>query len=316
MFKDNRICRLLGIELPVLQGGMIWCSGWRMVSAVSANGGLGVLGAGSMKADELREEIGKVRKATDRPFGVNMPLLYSHVDDCMDVCLSEKVPVLITSAGSPSKWTEKAHAAGCIVGHVVANVKFADKAESADVDFLVCEGVEAGGHNGLDELSTLVVTQMVRAATELPLVSAGGYHDGRGLAAALALGADGIQIGTRFACTVESAAHPAFKEALLRVRDTGTLLTSRHWGPTRQIRNEYSEALLAMELEGKGVEEQRAFVGRGRSKKGLVEGNMVEGELEAGQVAALFERIESVEDIMRELREGYRQAVEELRSQL
>ena len=302
MFNNNRLCRLLGIQIPVIQGGMIWCSGWKLVAAVSDSGGLGVLGSGSMTADFLREQIQKVRQATSAPFGVNVPLLFSRVEECMQVCLDEHVPVLITSAGSPSTWTSKAHEAGMKVGHVVANVKFAQKAESAGVDFLIGEGVEAGGHNGLEELSTLVLTQLLAQSTHLPLVSAGGYATGKGLVAAMALGADGIQIGSRFACSVESSASDIYKNHLLKVGMLGTVLTSRGWGPTRVIRNAFSDELQALERNGASVDDQRQLIGTGRSRKGMLEGDLDQGELEIGQIAGLFTAILPVHEIMEQIR--------------
>lgn len=312
MFENNKICRLLGIKLPVVQGGMVWCAGWRLASAVSEHGGLGVLGCGSMTADVLREHIAKTRAATSRPFGVNVPLGFSAASECMEVAFEMKVPVILTSAGSPRIWTQAAHEHGCKVGHVVPNAEYALKAEAAGVDFIVCEGVEAGGHNGLDELSTLVLTQLVRKASDLPLLSAGGYHDGYGLAAAIALGADGVQIGSRFACTVESSAHDNFKNEMLQVGTKGTALTCRGWGPTRQIRSEYSDELLAMAHRGESIEAQRAFVGSGRTRRGIFEGQLAEGELDCGQIAGIFDRIETVQGVMDHIRTTYRLATERL----
>ncbi|MGP1460518.1 MAG: NAD(P)H-dependent flavin oxidoreductase [Bacteroides sp.] len=316
MFHKNRLCNLLGIQQPVIQGGMIWCSGWRLASAVSEHGGLGILGAGSMTSDFLREQIRKVRAATQAPFGVNVPLLFSRAEECMQVCIEEHVPVLITSAGSPAKWTATAHEHGMKVGHVVANVKFAEKAEAAGVDFLICEGVEAGGHNGLEELSTLVLTQLVRKATHLPLVSAGGYADGKGLAAALALGADGIQVGSRFACSVESSASDIYKHHLLKVGTLGTVLTSRGWGPTRVVPNTFVNELQGLERKGASPEEQREFIGTGRSRRGMMEGDLEQGELEIGQIAGLFTGVASVAEIMEQFRTDFLETVQRLTQEL
>ncbi|MGP1363289.1 MAG: NAD(P)H-dependent flavin oxidoreductase [Bacteroides sp.] len=316
MFVDNRLCQLLGISLPIIQGGMIWCSGWQLVSAVSSEGGLGVLGSGSMTGEELRVQIRKVREKTSAPFGVNVPLLFSRAEECVQVCFEERIPVLITSAGSAGIWTERAHALGMKVGHVVANVKFATKAEAAGVDFLVCEGVEAGGHNGLEELSTLVLTQMLVGRIKVPLVSAGGYMNGYGLAAALALGADGIQMGSRFACTVESAAGQAYKQHLLRVGELGTVLTSHGWGPTRVVRNAFSDALQALERSGASVEAQREYIGTGRSRRGMVEGDLENGELEIGQIAGAFTDVLTVSRVMEQIVHDYQDAVSNLQRTL
>ena len=301
IYAGNRLCELLSIEVPVLQGGMIWCSGWRLAGAVSLGGGLGVLGAGSMHAAYLRESIVKVRTITSLPFGVNVPLLYKHAAECIEVCLEERVPVVITSAGSPAQWTSQLHEAGCKVGHVVANEKFTRKAEGAGADFLIAEGFEAGGHNGSDELTTLVLTQLARRWTELPLVSAGGYFDGIGLAAALVLGADGVQMGTRFACTQESSANEATKRYLLSVNDTGTRLVAKSVSPTRMVRNSYCEEIMEMERAGASRESLAEYIGRGRTRMGLMEGNLTEGEIEIGQIVAALDDLPSATDVVREL---------------
>lgn len=301
MFSENRLCDLLGIEIPVLQGGMIWCSGWRLASAVSRGGGLGILGAGSMHADFLRESIVKVRAATDRPFGVNVPLLYKHAEECISVCIEERVPVVVTSAGSPSKWTSQLHAAGCRVGHAVANEKFTRKAEAAGVDFLIAEGFEAGGHNGAEELTTLVLTQLARQWTGLPLVSAGGYYDGVGLAAALVLGADGIQVGTRFACTQESSASEVTKQYLLRAREVGTHLVAKAVSPTRMMRNDYCLEVMRLEQCGASREALAEYIGKGRTRRGFIDGDLSQGEIEIGQIAAAFTDLPSAYDVVREM---------------
>lgn len=303
IFGENRLCALLGIEVPVLQGGMVWCSGWRLAAAVSQGGGLGILGSGSMHADYLQDSIRKVRAATSRPFGVNVPLLYNHSEECVAVCLSERVPVVVTSAGSPSRWTAELHAAGCKVGHVVANEKFTRKAEAAGVDFLIAEGFEAGGHNGAEELTTLVLTQLARRWTSLPLVSAGGYFDGVGLAAALTLGADGVQMGTRFACTVESSASEATKRYLLSLGDTGTRLVAKAVSPTRMACNEYCAKVVEMEREGASPEALAAYIGHGRTRQGLLEGNLTDGEVEIGQIVAALGDIPSAGEVVRAVAE-------------
>lgn len=301
LFAGNRLCDLLGIRIPLLQGGMVWCSGWRLAAAVSSGGGLGVLGAGSMHADYLREAIKKVRAATSSPFGVNVPLLYKHAEACIAVCEEERVPVVVTSAGSPSTWTTRLHAAGCKVGHVVANEKFTRKAEAAGVDFLIAEGFEAGGHNGVEELTTLVLAQMARRWTSLPLVSAGGYFDGVGLAAALVLGADGVQMGTRFACTRESSASEATKEYLLTLGDSSTQLVAKVVSPTRMVRNAYCEGIVKLEREGASREVLEEFMGKGRTRKGLLDGDLIAGEVEAGQIVAAIDDLPSAVDVVREV---------------
>ncbi|PID90623.1 MAG: nitronate monooxygenase [Bacteroidetes bacterium] len=312
MFSANRLTQLLGIKFPVIQGGMVWCSGWRLAAAVSEAGGLGVIGVGSMTPALLSEHIKKYKAACDKPFGVNIPMLYSQVEECVAVCEAEGVPVLITSAGSPKKFTARAHAAGMKVGHVVPSPKLAQKVEAAGCDFVVCEGMEAGGHNGLEEISTLVLLQMVAADVKIPIVSAGGYMDGRGLAAALALGAEGVQIGSRFAVTVESSAAEAYKEHMLEVRERGTMLTSRSWGPTRLVPNQFSDALTALERSGASPAVQREFIGRGRSRMGIFDGDLVRGELEVGQIAGAFRDIPTVAEVMDRLVQTFGEAVERL----
>lgn len=299
IFAGNRLCSLLGIEVPLLQGGMVWCSGWRLAAAVSRGGGLGILGAGSMHADYLQESIQKVRAATSKPFGVNVPLLYRHAEECIAVCVAERVPVVITSAGSPARWTGALRVAGCKVGHVVANEKFTRKAEAAGVDFLIAEGFEAGGHNGAEELTTLVLTQLARRWTTLPLVSAGGYFDGVGLAAALVLGADGVQMGTRFACTQESSASETTKRYILSLGDADTRLVAKGVSPTRMARNDYCSKIMEMEREGASSESIAAYIGRGRTRKGLLEGDLRDGEVEVGQIAAVLEDLPSASDVVR-----------------
>lgn len=302
--KDNRLCALLRIEVPVVQGGMVWCSGWRLAAAVSQGGGLGVLGAGSMQGDFLQQSIQKVRAATAKPFGVNIPLLYKHAEECVAVCVAERVPVVITSAGDPSRWASTLRAAGCKVGHVVANENFTRKAETAGVDFVIAEGAEAGGHNGAEELTTLVLTQLARRWTALPLVSAGGYFDGFGLAAALVLGADGVQMGSRFACTQESSASDATKRYMLSLDDKGTRLVGRSLGPTRMARNAYCEKIMELESHGASREELLAYIGRGRTRRGLLEGDLAEGEVEAGQIVAALDDLPSASEVVCLVAEG------------
>lgn len=314
MFENNRLTQLLGIKYPVLQGGMVWCTDVRLVSAVSDCGGLGVVGAGSYTVSSLQRALCELERLR-LVYGVNLPMQYSEADRLMEVILKSEVPVVITSAGNPGKYARALQEAGKKVGHVISNRQQAQKAVQSGVDFIVAEGVEAGGHNGLDGLTTLVLVQQIRAEFSVPLVAAGGFFDGYGLAAALALGADGVQMGSRFACSQESAASLAYKQSLLGVRESGTLLTGQAWGPTRMMRNPYSEKLMEMERAGASAEEQKAYIGSGRTRLGIAEGDVNEGELEVGQVAALFKRIESVEEIFSNILHTYRAAVERLFNQ-
>lgn len=308
MQHSNRICALLGLRYPIVQGGMVHCSGSALVAAVSGTGALGVLGAGSMYAERLAEEIEAVRRQTTAPFGVNVPLLYAHAEACLRVCIAARVPVVITSAGSPAKWTADLHRAGIVVGHVVANRKFTQKAEAAGVDFLVAEGFEAGGHNGVEALSTLVLTQLVRQWTDLPYLSAGGYCDGHGLCAALALGADGIQVGSRFACTVESSAHEATKRAYLEARSRGTAILMRTVQPTRVLRNAFAEQMLDMAQRGVPIQEQLDYLGKGRARRGIAEGDLEQGELEIGQIAAAFHDLPRAADVVAQMVAEYEES--------
>lgn len=288
---------------------MVWCSTVKLAQEVSRCGGLGMLSAVSFPEDihpsGLASAIAEMNLYGVHngrvPYGVNIPLMHPRAEEFVSQCCEGKVPVVVTSAGSPKKYTARLQEAGCKVGHVVASREFAAKAVAAGVDFLIAEGVEAGGHNGVEGLTTLVLVQMIRDEFSLPLVAAGGIHDGYGLAAMLALGADGVQIGSRFACTYESAASNAYKEKLLRVREEGTYLATRAWGPTRMMHNAYSAQLKALEESGASKEEQLNFIGSGRSRKGILEGNLEEGELEVGQVAAVFRRVESVEEVFSHL---------------
>ena len=308
MQHSNRICALLGLRYPIVQGGMVHCSGSALVSAVSEAGALGVLGAGSMYAEHLAEEIAAVRQRTQMPFGVNVPLLYAHAEACIEVCVAQHVPVVITSAGSPAKWTDTLHRAGIVVGHVVANRKFTLKAQEAGVDFLVAEGFEAGGHNGVEALSTMVLTQLVRQWTELPFLSAGGYCDGHGLCAALALGADGIQVGSRFACTVESAASERAKLAYLQTQERGTVILTRATQPTRVLRNPFAEQMLDMAQRGISEQEQLDYMGKGRARAGIAEGDLEQGELEIGQIAAVFHDLPSAAEVVARMVEEYEES--------
>ena len=300
----NRISSLFGIQYPIIQGGMVWCSGWKLASAVSNAGGLGLIGSGSMYPDVLREHIRKCRAATDKPFGVNIPLMYPQIEEIMNIVVEEGVKIVFTSAGNPKTWTGWLKERGITVAHVVSSSKFAMKCEEAGVDAIVAEGFEAGGHNGREETTTLCLIPAVREATTLPLIAAGGIGTGEAIFALMALGAEGVQMGTRFALTDESSASDIFKEYCLL----------KKLAPTRLVTNSFRDRVEAAEGRGASAEELRELLGRGRAKKGIFEGDLEEGELEIGQVAALFRRRQSVDEVMKELLEGYRMASDKIRS--
>lgn len=306
----NAICELFGICYPIISGGMVWCSGWRLASAVSNAGGMGLLGAGSMHPETLREHIVKMREATSAPFGVNVPLMYPQIDELMHLIVDEGVKIVFTSAGSPKKWTSWLHDHGVKVAHVVSSSKFALKAEEAGVDAIVAEGFEAGGHNGREETTTMCLIPAVRSVTKLPLMAAGGIATGEAIYAAQALGADGVQIGSRFALSAESSAHPDFKNLCLQLDEGDTKLLLKQLSPTRLVRNKFRADVEAAEATGADVEALRELLGRGRAKKGMFEGNLDEGELEIGQVVSLFKgtQIVTVDEIFADLIEGYRAA--------
>ena len=306
----NAICELFGIRYPIISGGMVWCSGWRLASAVSNAGGMGLLGAGSMHPETLREHIVKMREATSAPFGVNVPLMYPQIDELMHLIVDEGVKIVFTSAGSPKKWTSWFHDHGVKVAHVVSSSKFALKAEEAGVDAIVAEGFEAGGHNGREETTTMCLIPAVRSVTKLPLMAAGGIATGEAIYAAQALGADGVQIGSRFALSAESSAHPDFKNLCLQLDEGDTKLLLKQLSPTRLVRNKFRADVEAAEAAGADVEALRELLGRGRAKKGMFEGNLDEGELEIGQVVSLFKgtQIVTVDEIFADLIEGYRAA--------
>ncbi len=308
----NKICSLFHIEYPIIQGGMVWCSSWKLASAVSNAGGLGLLGAGSMHPEVLREHIRKCKAATHKPFGVNIPLMYPEIETLMQIIVEENIKIVFTSAGNPKTWTPYLKEKGIIVAHVVSSSKFAIKCEEAGVDAIVAEGFEAGGHNGREETTTLCLVPAVRRATSLPLIAAGGIGTGETILATQALGADGIQIGTRFALTVESSAHPNFKQLCLNLNEGDTKLLLKQLSPTRLVKNNFATAVENAEKTGATVDELRALLGRGRSKKGIFEGNMEEGELEIGQIASLFHKEETVEEVMKDLIGGYNKALQTL----
>lgn len=301
----NRITTLFGIQHPIVQGGMVWCSGWRLASAVSNAGGLGLLGAGSMYPQVLREHIRKCRAATDKPFGVNVPLMYPQIEQLMNIIVEEGVKIVFSSAGNPMTWTGWLKERDVTVAHVVSSSRFAMKCEEAGVDAVVAEGFEAGGHNGREETTTFCLIPAVRRATVLPLIAAGGVATGEAIYAAMALGAEGVQIGTRFALTNESSAHDLFKEYCLRLKEGDTKLLLKKLSPTRLVANSFRDAVEAAEDRGASVEELRELLGRGRARKGIFEGDLEEGELEIGQIAALFREKQSVAQVMKELLEEF-----------
>lgn len=303
--KDNRICRLFGITYPIVQAGMVWCSGWRMATAVSNAGGLGLLGAGSMYPEVLREHIRACRRHTERPFGVNVPLLYPDIDKVMDVIQEEGVRIVFTSAGNPATWTGRLKRAGLTVAHVVSSVKFAKKAAEAGVDAVVAEGFEAGGHNGREETTTMVLVPMVVDAIKIPVIAAGGIADGRAMVAAEALGAEGVQIGSRFAVSQESSAHERFKERVTALEEGGTMLALKQLTPVRMVRNQFWEQVRAAEEAGASVEALRALLGNRRAKRGIFEGDLEEGELEIGQVSAAIKQSQPAAEILKDIWNGY-----------
>lgn len=307
--EKNRISELFGIKYPVIQAGMVWCSGWRLASAVSNAGGLGLIGAGSMYPDVLREHIQKCKQATDKPFGVNVPMMYPQVEEIMQIIIDEQVPVVFTSAGNPKTWTSHLQSHGIKVAHVVSSSKFALKAAEAGVDAIVAEGFEAGGHNGREETATLVLIPQVRKAVDIPLIAAGGIATGCAMAAVFALGAEGIQVGTRFALTEESSASDIFKQRCLSLPEGETVLSLKKVSPTRLIKNEFYEQVKEMEDRGASADEFREFLGRGRAKKGIFEGDLVDGELEIGQIASIVQEIVPAAQVVREIIEDYNETI-------
>ena len=297
----NRICDLFGIQYPIVQGGMVWCSGWRLASAVSNAGGLGLLGAGSMHPDMLREHIRKCKVATEQPFGVNVPLMYPEIEALMQILVEEEVKIVFTSAGNPKTWTGYLKEHGMTVAHVVSSSKFAIKCEQAGVDAIVAEGFEAGGHNGREETTTLCLIPAVRRVTSLPLMAAGGIGTGNAMRAVFALGAEGVQVGTRFALSKESSAHENFKNYCLNLDEGDTRLLLKKLSPTRLVKGDFMSAVEAAEARGASVEELRELLGKGRAKKGIFEGDLEAGELEIGQVASLFHEQQTAKEIIDEM---------------
>ncbi len=310
----NRIISLFNIQYPLIQAGMIWCSGWRLVSAVSNAGGLGIIGSGSMYPEVLDEHIVKCKAATNKPFAVNLPLLYPDIDKHVETIIKHKVPIVFTSAGNPKIWTEKLKKEGIIVVHVVSSVKFALKAEEAGVDAIVAEGFEAGGHNGRDETTTLCLIPMVREKVKIPVIAAGGIATGRGMLAAMILGADGVQIGSRFVTTTESSAHNSFKRAVVEAKEGDTLLTLKELTPVRLLKNDFFNKIQEAYSACANEEELTELLGRGRAKKGMFEGDMSEGELEIGQIAGLIHTIKPAADVVYEIITELRMALRESES--
>ncbi|MFC2605061.1 MAG: NAD(P)H-dependent flavin oxidoreductase [Bacteroidota bacterium] len=311
MAKQNRINALFGIRYPIISGGMVWCSGWRLASAVSRAGGLGLIGAGSMHPEVLREHIVKCRAATDKPFGVNVPLLYPEIETIMKIIVEERVPIVFTSAGNPKTWTRKLQDEGIKVAHVVSSSKFAAKCEEAGVDAVVAEGFEAGGHNGAEETSTMVLLPHVRRQISIPLIAAGGISTGEAMLAAMALGAEGVQVGTRFALTAESSASDEFKRLCTELKEGDTMLALKKVGATRLIKNHFYDRVKEAEDRGASADELRELLGRGRAKKGIFEGDLREGELEIGQIASLITDIPSAEEVVAKIVKEYNDKVRE-----
>ena len=309
----NRINRLFQIKYPIIQAGMIWNSGWRLASAASNSGILGLIGAGSMYPEVLRKHIQKCKKATDKPFGVNVPMLYPNIQEIMDIIVEEDVKIVFTSAGNPKTWTHWLQDRGIIVVHVVSSVKFAIKAQEAGVNAIVAEGFEAGGHNGRDETTTLTLIPMVKEKIQIPLIAAGGIATGRAMLAAMVLGADGVQVGSRFVASLESSAHVAFKEAVLNSKEGETQLTLKELAPVRLIKNKFYNDIEALYKKGTNSDELKALLGRGRAKKGMFEGDLNEGELEIGQVAGLIHEVKSVDQIVSDMMHEFEEAKKEIK---
>ena len=309
---QNRITKLFGIQYPIIQAGMIWCSGWELASAVSNAGGLGIIGAGSMYPDVLRLQVQKCKAATDKPFAINLPLLYPDIDKHITILLEEKVPIVFTSAGNPGKWTETLKNAGIKVVHVVSNEKFAKKAEACGVDAIVAEGFEAGGHNGREETTTLVLIPQIISAVQIPVIAAGGIGTGKTMLAAMALGAEAVQIGSRFVASTESSAHLNFKNAVVQANDGSTQLSLKKLTPVRLIKNKFWESIAAAEAQGASAEVLTEMLGRARAKKGMFEGDLEEGELEIGQISGYINQIKPAATIVEEIVVEFNQELEKL----
>tara|TARA_Y100000385_G_scaffold85062_1_gene87271 strand:+ start:6869 stop:7831 length:963 start_codon:yes stop_codon:yes gene_type:complete len=311
MNNQNKITSLFGIKYPIIQAGMIWCSGWRLASSVSNSGGLGIIGSGSMYPDVLEEHVVKCKQATKQPFAVNLPMLYPDIDKHIETIIKHKVPIVFTSAGNPKTWTNHLKSHGIKVVHVVSSLKFALKSEAAGVDAVVAEGFEAGGHNGRDETTSLCLIPQVAKQIKIPLIAAGGIATGRAMLAALNLGADGVQIGSRFVASVESSAHEAFKNEVVASNEGDTILTLKELTPVRLIKNEFYHSLEEAYKNGADPSELKTLLGRGRAKKGMFEGNIKEGELEIGQISGLINEIKPAAQIVDEIISEYTLALQE-----
>lgn len=308
---DNRITKLFGIQYPIIQAGMIWASGWKLASAVSNAGGLGIIGAGSMYPHILKEHIQQYKKASDKPFAVNLPLLYPDIEAHVNTIIEEKVPIVFTSAGNPKTWTAKLKEHGIIVVHVVSSAKFAKKCQDAGVDAVVAEGFEAGGHNGREETTTLCLIPAVRRSISIPLIAAGGIATGRGMMAVMVLGAEGVQVGSRFVCTPEASSHLAFKEAIIAANEGDTILSLKKLTPVRLIKNPFYNQVSEAESSGMDVEGLQQLLGRGRAKKGMFEGDMIEGELEIGQVSSIIDDIKPAADVVNDIWSEFKTAAQD-----
>ena len=314
--SHNRICQLFNIQYPLIQAGMIWCSGWELAAAVSNAGGLGIIGSGSMYPEILEEQLIKCKQATNKPFAVNLPMLYPDIDKHIQTIIKHKVPIVFTSAGNPKTWTKLLQENGIKVAHVVSSVKFARKAEEAGVDAIVAEGFEAGGHNGRDETTTFCLIPMVKAAIKIPLIAAGGIGTGRGMLAAMNLGADAVQVGSRFVTSTESSAHENFKQYILASEEGDTMLTLKELTPVRLLKNEFYTQLQSAYQSGADKDKLSEILGRGRAKKGMFEGDLVEGELEIGQIAGLIEKIMPAGQIDQEMMAEFHQVLNEQKNYL
>ncbi|WP_027125537.1 NAD(P)H-dependent flavin oxidoreductase [Gelidibacter mesophilus] len=311
---SNKITELFKIQYPIIQAGMIWNSGWKLASASSNSGVLGLIGAGSMYPEVLREHIQKCKKATDRPFGVNVPMLYPNIEEIMDIIVQEGVKIVFTSAGNPKTWTSWLKARGITVVHVVSSVKFALKAQEAGVDAVVAEGFEAGGHNGREESTTLTLIPMVREALDIPLIAAGGIATGQGMLAVMVLGADGVQVGSRFVASEESSAHQAFKEVVVDAKEGATHLTLKELAPVRLIKNKFYDDIVELYKMSPTSDDLKVLLGRARAKRGMFEGDLEEGELEIGQIAGLIHDIKPVAKIVEDLVSEYETAKQQVTS--
>jgi enoyl-[acyl-carrier protein] reductase II len=314
--SHNRICQLFDIQYPLIQAGMIWCSGWELAAAVSNAGGLGIIGSGSMYPEILEEQVIKCKQATNKPFAVNLPMLYPDIDKHIATIIKQQVPIVFTSAGNPKTWTKHLQEHGIKVVHVVSSVKFALKAQEAGVDAIVAEGFEAGGHNGRDETTTFCLIPMVKAAIDIPLIAAGGIGTGRGMLAAMNLGADAVQVGSRFVTSTESSAHENFKQYIITSQEGDTMLTLKELTPVRLLKNEFYAKLQSAYQDGADKEKLTEMLGRGRAKKGMFEGDLVEGELEIGQIAGLIEKIIPAGEIVQEMMTEFHQVLNEQKNYL